>query len=341
MKSDIAVVILNWNGRDMLEKYLPSVVEHTADQARIIVADNGSDDDSVPLLRERFPQVEVLQLDRNYGFAEGYNRSLQQISARFFVLLNSDVEVQAQWLSPLVEYMECHPETAACQPKILSSVDKTRFEYAGASGGMLDRYGYAYCRGRIFDIVEKDEGQYDTATDVDWASGACLFIRADDFFAAGGFDGRFFAHFEEIDLCWRLRLRGRHIACVPQSIVFHLGGGTLPQGNPRKTFLNFRNNLTMLYKCLPSAKRKRIMRIRWWLDNLAAWKALVLDRNAAEYKAIRKARKAFKKWKNDFTNEAELLQQQGYSPTPSSAPDVSILWQYHARRRRTFDKLLK
>ena len=339
MKNNIAVVILNWNGRDMLDKYLPSVVEHTTGKARIIVADNGSTDDSITLLTERFSEVEVLSLDQNYGFAEGYNRALSQVDAHYFVLLNSDVEVSGGWLAPLFDYMEHHPETAACQPKILSSVNKTHFEYAGGAGGLIDRYGYAYCKGRIFDVVEEDKGQYDTTTDIDWATGACLFIRAEDYFAAGGFDKRFFAHFEEIDLCWRLRLRGRHIACVPQSKVYHLGGGTLPQGNPQKTFLNFRNNLTMLYKCLPSDKRRRVMRVRWFLDHAASWKALIIDGNIKDFKAIRNARKAFKRWKRDFMNEADVLKEQGYSPTPSSAPDIAILWQYHVRKRRTFSQL--
>ena len=339
MHTDTAVVILNWNGSRMLSTYLPSVVEHTLPMARVIVADNGSTDDSLTLLRTQFPMVEVIALDRNYGFAEGYNRALAQVDATYYVLLNSDVETPPHWLEPLHAYMEAHAEAAACQPKLRSAVDHAQFEYAGAAGGFLDRYGYAYCRGRIFDVVEADTGQYDAPIAVDWATGACLFIRAADYHAAGGLDARFFAHFEEIDLCWRMRLRGRTIACVPQSIVYHLGGGTLPQGNPKKTFLNFRNNLTMLHKCLPTAQRRSVMRMRWLLDNVAAWKALILDRNPQEFKAIRKARKAYKQWRKDFNNEASLLAEQGYTPTPSSAPDIAILWQFYFRRRRQFSQL--
>ncbi len=335
---DIAVVILNWNGSSMLAEYLPSVVEHSAAAARIIVADNGSTDDSLAMLREHFPMVELIELDRNYGFAEGYNRALAQVEAAYYVLLNSDVEVTPHWLQPLREYMDAHPDTAACQPKLLSAINHSMFEYAGAAGGMLDRYGYAYCRGRVFDVVESDKGQYEQPISVDWATGACLFIRASDYRVSGGLDARFFAHFEEIDLCWRLRLRGRTIACVPQSTVYHLGGGTLPQGNPQKTYLNFRNNLTMLHKCLLPAQCRRVMRMRWLLDNVAAWKALILDRNIKEFKAIRKARKDFKQWREDFPNEALLLAEQGFTPTPSSAPDIVVLWQYYFRHKRLFSQ---
>ena len=264
-----AIVILNWNGRKMLEQYLPSVLEYSCDEATVVVADNASTDDSLAFLNARYPQIQTIVLDQNYGFAEGYNRALKQVEAEYYVLLNSDVEVTPHWLSPLIAYMDSHAEVAACQPKLLSYVNKEKFEYAGASGGYLDRYGYPFCRGRLFDAVETDRGQYDDTVEVLWATGACLFIRSEDYWRVGGLDGRFFAHCEEIDLCWRLNIVGRKVVCLPESKVYHLGGGTLPKGNPMKTFLNFRNNLTMLYKCLPEDELKHVMRWRWFLDYLA------------------------------------------------------------------------
>ena len=248
----VAIVILNWNGRQMLERYLSTVLLYSCEETSVIVADNASTDDSVEFLKTHFPDVPTILLDQNYGFADGYNKALAQVEAEYYLLLNSDVEVTHHWLTPLLEFMDSHPEVAACQPKILSMADKDCFEYAGASGGFLDRLGYPFCRGRIFDTVEPDNGQYDYAMEIMWATGACLLIRSEDYWNVGGLDGRFFAHNEEIDLCWRLRLLGRKIYCIPESAVCHLGGGTLPKGNPMKTFLNFRNNLTMLYKNLPS-----------------------------------------------------------------------------------------
>ena len=212
-----SIVILNWNGCDMLRKFLPSVVEHsTAEGVEICVADNGSTDESVQMLHAQFPQVRVIVLNQNFGFAEGYNRALEQVGAEYVVLLNSDVEVTADWLSPLVHFMDKSKDVAACQPKILSYYDKTKFEYAGAAGGYIDKYGYPFCRGRIMSAVETDNGQYDDIRPVFWATGAALFIRLADYKSAGGLDGRFFAHMEEIDLCWRLKSRGRGIVCIPQ-----------------------------------------------------------------------------------------------------------------------------
>lgn len=223
-----AIVILNWNGCEMLRRFLPSVIEHSAGEGvRVYVADNGSTDESVEMLRREFPEVGLVLLAENNGFADGYNLTLQQVEAEYVVLLNSDVEVTAGWLLPLVEYMDAHPEVAACQPKIRSWHRRERFEYAGAAGGYIDKYGYPFCRGRVMATVEEDRGQYDTVTPVLWATGAALFIRLADYRAAGGLDGRFFAHMEEIDLCWRLRTRGRGVVCVPQSVVYHVGGATL------------------------------------------------------------------------------------------------------------------
>ena len=267
----IAVVILTWNGCEMLRSFLPSVVRCSGTEgAKIYVADNGSTDASVDMLRKEFPDVHLIILKENLGFAEGYNLALQQVSAEYVVLLNSDVEVTEHWLAPLVSYMDAHPEAAACQPKIRSWRQKELFEYAGAAGGFIDRYGYPFCRGRIMSAVEKDNGQYDTVVPVFWATGAALFIRRKDYLDAGGLDGRFFAHMEEIDLCWRLRARGRMLVCVPQSTVYHVGGATLKKENPHKTFLNFRNNLVMLYKNLPQEELGPVMRVRAVLDYVAA-----------------------------------------------------------------------
>ena len=222
----VAIVILNWNGRKMMEQYLPSVVEYSCGEAEVIVADNASTDDSVVWLSEHYPHLRVIPLDQNYGFAEGYNQALRQVDSEYYVLLNSDVEVTHHWLTPLIEEMDAHEEIAACQPKLLSMTNRDAFEYAGASGGFIDRYGYPFCRGRVFDVVEDDNGQYDDAKEVLWATGACMMIRAKDYWNAGGLDGRFFAHNEEIDLCWRLHRMGKHIFCFPESTVYHVGGGT-------------------------------------------------------------------------------------------------------------------
>lgn len=334
----VAVVILNWNGEAMLRRFLPTVVRYSCDEAEIWVADNASDDASVQLLREHFPSVKLIQLDKNYGFAEGYNRALAQIEAEYYVLLNSDVEVTHHWLTPLVEYMDAYPDVAACQPKLLSEANRDYFEYAGASGGFIDRYGYPFCRGRIFNTVEEDNGQYDYIIDILWATGACMLIRSADYREAHGLDGRFFAHNEEIDLCWRLRQRGRRIVCIPESEVYHVGGGTLPKSNPMKTFLNFRNNLTMLYKNLPDGELKGVMRVRRVLDYVAALKMLVADRSWADFKAVVKARRAFYRWRHNFDDDRREV---GRTRTagPSERVDYSILWQYYVKGRKTFSRL--
>lgn len=334
----VAVVILNWNGEAMLRRFLPTVVRYSCDEAEIWVADNASDDASVQLLREHFPSVRLIQLDKNYGFAEGYNRALAQIEAEYYVLLNSDVEVTHHWLTPLVEYMDAYPDVAACQPKLLSEANRDYFEYAGASGGFIDRYGYPFCRGRIFNTVEEDNGQYDYIIDILWATGACMLIRSADYREVHGLDGRFFAHNEEIDLCWRLRQRGRRIVCIPESEVYHVGGGTLPKSNPTKTFLNFRNNLTMLYKNLPDGELKGVMRVRRVLDYVAALKMLVADRSWADFKAVVKARRAFYRWRHNFDDDRREI---GRTRTagPSERVGYSILWQYYVKGRKTFSRL--
>lgn len=336
----VAIVILNWNGRQMMERYLPSVIDYSREEATVYVADNASTDDSVEWLKKHYPEVRLVLLDRNWGFAEGYNKALEQIEADYYLLLNSDVEVTPHWLTPMLAFMEQHDEVAACQPKLLSVTNKNRFEYAGASGGYIDKYGYPFCRGRIFDTVEADNGQYDHPVEVLWATGACLLIRSKDYWQVDGLDGRFFAHCEEIDLCWRLHIRGRQVWCLPDSCVYHLGGGTLPQGNPRKTFLNFRNSLTMLYKNLPDADLHRVLCMRWWLDYIAAFKALLVDRNVGDFKAICRARREYRRWRHDFDDVRK--KNQASRMAHHSMPDrksYSVLWQYYVKRKKFFSQL--
>ena len=335
----VAIVILNWNGRQMLERYLSTVLFYSCEEASVIVADNASTDDSVEFLKTHFPDVPTILLDQNYGFADGYNKALAQVEAEYYLLLNSDVEVTHHWLTPLLEFMDSHSEVAACQPKLLSMADKDCFEYAGASGGFLDRLGYPFCRGRIFDTVEPDDGQYDYAMEIMWATGACLLIRSEDYWNVGGLDGRFFAHNEEIDLCWRLRLLGRKIYCIPESAVCHLGGGTLPKGNPMKTFLNFRNNLTMLYKNLPEKDLRPVMRWRWFLDYLAAIEMLLLNHSLSDFKAIFRARRAFKKWRSIFKEDRERIQQTRVPEAARDRKPYSILWQYYGKKHRRFSDI--
>jgi hypothetical protein len=335
----VAIVILNWNGAKMLRQYLPSVLQYSRDEATVYVADNASNDESLELLREHFPEVRLIEFDKNWGFAEGYNKALAQIDAEYYLLLNSDVEVTHHWLTPLVEFMDAHEDVAACQPKLLSVQDKDMFEYAGASGGFLDRYGYPFCRGRIFETLERDEGQYDYPSEVLWATGAALFVRAHIYKDVGGLDARFFAHSEEIDMCWRIRLRGYKIFCLPESEVYHVGGGTLPKGNPMKTFLNFRNNLTMLYKCLPDSELRHVMHWRWWLDYLAAWEMLILKHNLGDFKAVYRARRAFKRWRKDFKTDREQIQQSRVQKEILEQRRFSLLWQYYVKGRKRFSDL--
>ncbi len=335
----VAIVILNWNGAAMMRRFLPSVVRNARPDAAVYVADNASTDDSLRLLSEEFGECRVLRLDRNWGFAEGYNKALAQVNAQYYVLLNSDVEVERGWLDPLVSFMDAHPNVAACQPKLLSVADHSRFEYAGACGGFIDRYGYPFCRGRILNVVEADHGQYDDPLPVMWATGAAMMVRSDDYWAAGGLDARFFAHNEEIELCWRLRLMGREVWCVPQSVVYHLGGGTLPKGNPMKTFLNFRNNLTMLYKCLPDGELEHVMRVRWALDWLAAIEMLVLGRSLGDFKAVVRARREFKRWCHEFDADRQRIQSAAVVTDVPERKSYSLLWQYYIRRKRTYEAL--
>ncbi len=335
----VAIVILNWNGAKMMRQYMSTVLNYSRDEATVYVADNASTDDSLTLLREEFPEVQLIVLDKNWGFAEGYNKALGQIDAEYYLLLNSDIEVTPHWLTPMVEYMDAHQDVAACQPKLLSIFERDRFEYAGACGGFLDRYGYPFCRGRIFETVEQDKGQYDCPTDILWATGAALMIRSKDYWDCGGLDGRFFAHNEEIDLCWRLRIRGRRLVCLPESYVYHVGGGTLPKSNPMKTFLNFRNNLTMLYKCLPDSELKRVMRWRWVLDYVAAWEMLLLKHNWGDFCAVYRARRAFRRWRHDFDADRQAVQASRQQTQIPEQRRFSLLWQYYVKGHKSFRDL--
>lgn len=334
----IAIVILNWNGAHMMRTYLPTVIKNSP-EAEVIIADNASSDDSLKMLASDFPEIRTIVLDKNYGFAEGYNKAFKQVEAEYYLLLNSDVDVPEGWLAPLLDFMESHPEAAACQPKLRAIKDRESFEYAGAAGGFIDKYGYPFCRGRIFETVEKDHGQYDRNMEILWATGACMMVRSKDYWDAGGLDGRFFAHNEEIDLCWRIRLLGRKIYCVTDSVAFHLGGGTLPKGNPRKTFLNFRNNLTMLYKNLPDSELHHVMRIRLFLDWLAAFQMLILGRSLGDFKAVIQGRREFNRWKHNFDNDRKHIQTTRKVNRIPEIFEKSLLWQYYAKGKKLFSQL--
>ena len=335
----VSIVILNWNGKEMLRRFLPSVVEcSNGENVEICIADNASTDGSVEMLRNEFPEVRLIVLDCNYGFAEGYNKALQQIEAEYVVLLNSDVEVTPCWLEPLVAYMDNHLDTAACQPRLRSQLEKEYFEYAGAAGGYLDRYGYPFCRGRIFDVVEKDEGQYENVKEVFWVTGAAMFIRLNDYREAGGLDKLFFAHMEEIDLCWRLKSRGKSLVCVPQSVVYHVGGATLNKDNPRKTFLNFRNNLLMLYKNLPDRELNSVLFIRGWLDYLAA-AVFFLKGEKGNAKAVFQARKEFMMLRSTYKPlREENLRKTVVADIPERT-SYSLLWKFYACKKKMFSQL--
>lgn len=301
MKS-LGVIILNWNGEKLLKEFLPTAARYTiTEDADLIVADNGSTDNSVEWVRNNCPEVKVIELDRNYGFAEGYNRAIQAVDYKYIVLLNSDVEVTPGWWQPMLRFMEENPEVGAVQPKIRSWHDKRMFEYAGAAGGYLDNLGYPYCRGRLFDVIEEDKGQYDgEAVDVVWASGACLMTRRELYLQLGGLDERFFAHMEEIDLCCRILNAGYRVCALTDSIVYHVGGASLNQGNPKKTYLNFRNNLLLLHKNLPRKKGKRKLFVRRLADTLA-WAMFLLKGDFKNAQSVIKAHNDFRKMKRYYT----------------------------------------
>lgn len=340
----VAVIILNWNTRDYLRRFLPPLVESIeyfnalslqtgGDKAEIVVADSASADGSVAFVNESFPDIRTISLDRNYGFTGGYNRAIEQLAREckcdLYILLNSDIEVGKDWLVPLVDWMKNHPECAACGPKLRNWYRKDQFEYAGAAGGLIDRFGYPFCRGRIMKKLETDRGQYDTPADVLWVTGAALAVRAEVWRNLGGLDDRFFAHMEEIDLCWRIKLAGYAVVVIPQSVVFHLGGGTLPASNPRKTYLNFRNNLLLLHKNLPDSSRKKRLLVRRLYDALA-WVKFVVSLDFADASAVLRAHRDFRKMRANYTShpDVDLL--------PKS-PDIVV--DYYLRRRKVYSDL--
>lgn len=334
---EVAVIILTWNGKHFLQEYLPSVLSTSYSNVRIIVADNASTDNTDTWLSANFPQVVFLPLGENYGFAEGYNRAIKEVSSEYVVLLNQDVEVTAGWLEPLVSILENDASVAAVQPKIKAVYDKSLFEYAGAAGGFIDRFGYPFCRGRIFNHLEKDIGQYDTVRPIAWASGACVLVRRSLYITAGGLDADLFAHMEEIDLCWRLKNMGYEIVCQPDALVYHLGGGSLPKESPRKTFLNFRNNLAIITKNYSGAIAYLLV-TRFFLDLLAALHFLItgkFDHASAVLKAQMKFYQKFPSW----LKKRSLERQRRSNPIITGFYPQSLLFDVYLRRVSTFDKL--
>lgn len=328
-----SIIILNWNGANMLRQYLPSVVEHTSlPNTEIIVADNGSTDDSLDVLQD-FPSVRVITLDQNYGFAEGYNRAIAQVDSEYVVLLNSDVEVTANWLQPLIAYMDAHPQIAATMPKIRSYLHQDEFEHAGAAGGYMDCLIYPYCRGRILNHIDKDCGQFDTITPVFWTTGACMCTRTAVYKELGGLDSDFFAHMEEIDLCWRMQCRGYQLVCIPQSVVFHLGGGVLHYESPRKTYLNFRNCMLMIYKNMPRKHLFPVYALRFVLDYLAAVH-LLLSKQPKNAWAVVQARVDFWRMRPKYVEKRHENLQKAIVSYPETIAKRSIIFDYYFRGAR-------
>jgi len=334
----VAIVILNWNGRKYLEQFLPSILATTYPNHEIVVVDNRSADDSILFLEKNYSSVSIVRLPFNYGFARGYNEALKQVTADYYVLLNSDVEVNTNWLEPMVALLERDRTVAACQPKILSYKHRELFEYAGAAGGWMDRYGYPFARGRIFDVCEEDRGQYDDESLIFWVSGAAMFIRSSVFHEIKGFDEYFFAHQEEIDLCWRIQLAGYELSSCPKSVVYHVGGGTLPRGNTRKTYLNFRNNQIMLAKNLPWSQKWWKIPFRVFLDILSACKGLLIG-DGGYFLAILRAHLGFARW---------ILSGQGKSVFPKKRDmrlhgvyHHNLVWAYFVKKKKKFSQLIK
>ena len=334
----IAIVILNWNGKDLLKKFLPSVIEHSSGVAEIVVADNASTDDSIPFLRSNFPTIIIIQNDVNGGFAKGYNDALKNINADYFILLNSDVEVTENWITPVIDMMENDKSIAACQSKLLSYINKKQFEYAGAAGGFIDKFGYPFCRGRILAALEFDNGQYDDVREIHWASGACLFIRADLYKKVNGFDEDFFAHMEEIDLCWRLKNLGYKIMYNYKSVVYHLGGATLNKVNPQKTFYNFRNNLILLCKNHAHKFFWIKMFLRMTLDGVASIK-FILSGEYDHFWAVLKAHANFYSTIFKTLEKRRAIKKQVKEYSTTAIYRNSIIVDYFFRKKRKFSDL--
>ena len=334
-KIKVSIVILNWNGRDWLDKFLPTVIKYSS-EASIFVLDNNSTDDSVELLIKKFPKVEIIKNKENYGYAEGYNAGLKQIDSEYFVLLNSDIEVTKNWISPIISLMESDKDISACQPKILDFNYKERFEYAGASGGYIDKFGYRFCSGRILDTIENDTGQYDDTKEIFWATGACLFIRNSHFKLVNGLDKDFFAHQEEIDLCWRLKNNGYKIMVVPDSTIYHVGGATLNASSPLKTYLNFRNNLYMLFKNLPKKDLIYVLPIRLVLDGVASITFLSKEKGFIHFLSILKAHFSF------YINIPKLIKKRRNIKRKGGVNKKykkSILLEYYLKKKKKFSDI--
>lgn len=330
---------MNWNGSKLLDEFLPSVVAQTKEEDyAVYVIDNGSTDDSLSLLRTRFPQVKIIALEKNYGFPGGYNRGLEKIEAEYYVLLNNDVQVTQGWLKPLLYLMDSDKTVAACQPKILSYRNRDEFEYAGAAGGFIDTYGFPFCRGRFFNVFEKDEGQYNFSDEIFWATGACMMVRARVYQRFGGLDEDFFAHMEEIDLCWRMKNAGYKIMYQGNSAVYHLGGGTLGRMNPLKTYLNFRNNLYLLYKNLPEGKVFRILFARYMLDMIAATKFL-FGLEFGNYWAVIRAHFSFWSTFGHFRKKRREIISQTVVKSHYEIYEGLIVYDFFIKRKKQFHQL--
>lgn len=335
----VAIVILNWNGKKYLEKFLPSILNTTYSNTRIIVADNGSTDDSITFINSNYPSITIIKNPVNEGFAKGYNTALRLVQADYYILLNSDVEVTPGWIEPMVSLLETNPAIGVCQPKLLDFNTRNKFEYAGGAGGWLDAFGYPFCKGRIFDDCEEDHGQYDVCEPIFWASGAALFIRAELFHKAGGFDPFFFAHQEEIDLCWRIQLMGFRIYSCPTSVVYHVGGGTLPKGNKRKVFLNFRNNMIMLSKNLPLVQKIWKIPVRIMLDAVSAWKNLVLLGEPSYFVAVMKAHGAWILWM--IGHRKDSIFPEKTSGELEGLYHGNIAWEHFIQGKKLFTEIVQ
>jgi len=336
-----AIIILNWNGLAFLKMFLGKVVMHSADkETTVYVADNGSTDGSMEWVSENHSEVKLIRLDKNYGFAGGYNLAIEQVDAKYYVLLNSDIEVTPGWLVPLVKFMDNNADVASCQPKVLSYNRKDHFEHAGAAGCFIDKFGYPFCRGRVITSVEKDEGQYNDRADVFWSSGACMIVRAEAWKRCGGFDPDFFAHMEEIDLCWRFQKAGYRVCYLPDSSIYHVGGGTLSYSSPFKTYLNFRNSLFLLYKNLPDDKRARIMFTRKLLDGLAAVYFL-LQGSFKSFRAVWKAHMDYYKVIDTLREKRKAVKSIEIKSDCTGVLNKSIVYQFYIKGNKTYNSLIK
>jgi GT2 family glycosyltransferase len=334
-----AIVILNWNGIGYLKSFLETTIRHSSiEDAEIVIADNGSTDGSALWIEETHKELRLIRLEKNLGFAGGYNAALSQVDAEYYILLNSDIEVTCRWLQPLISFMDDNPRVASCQPKIRSWGKRDHFEYAGAAGGFIDKYGFPFCRGRIFDHIERDTGQYNDQMDIFWSTGACMAVRASAWEHCGGFDQSFFAHMEEIDLCWRFHKAGYRVSYVPGSVVYHVGGGALPYNSPFKTYLNFRNNLYLLHKNLPEAELTKILYLRRLFDGLAA--LMFLFRGKMKLvKSIWKAHNDYYKNIEDLNGKRAFVQSLIIEGNSAPVLNKSVVFEFYARGRKTYSSL--